>query len=64
LSGSSPASANCGTQQPLASISPISPCFDVMPARAGTHEPVCWVRRPWVPAFAGMTVCGVGSERT
>jgi len=27
----------------------------VMPAQAGSHEPLCWVRCPWVPAFAGMT---------
>jgi hypothetical protein len=28
----------------------------VMPAQAGTHEPLCRVRRPWVPASAGMTL--------
>jgi len=47
-------------QQSLASISPVSPYFGVIPAQAGT--PAGLTSTTWVPAFAGMTVCGMDSR--
>ena len=32
----------------------------VIPAEAGIHSSVCGVVEGWIPAFAGMTVLGVG----
>jgi hypothetical protein len=44
------------------SIAPISYCFNVIPAKAGTHGRLTQHNGSWVPACAGMTVCGVGSD--
>ena len=35
----------------------------VVPAKAGTHAKVLFQRLKWIPAFAGMTLCGVASMR-
>jgi hypothetical protein len=41
---------------------PFRPVFDVIPAKAGTYAHHPTHNGSWVPAGAGMTVCGVGSE--